>query len=249
MTKAKSVAPRIQQAMTEQRLQAIESTLSIATAEEKRRITAYLQEMHALTRNFAAEPETTQGVFPEDGSPSLQTADEDTPTKARGDIYLIPARYEIPDGAIGHTYERIFRPYIDGAKKIVVEDPYIRKAHQVDNFARFCALAVRLGAVRTIILKTGTAFGEDLDEADSRLETLRRDLKMRGIDLEFTRTETLHDREVQFSNGWTVKVGRGLDIYYPPENRIGVDAADFSLRRCRQTKVEAFYNRSCRIGM
>jgi ATP-dependent Lon protease len=226
--------------MIEQRLQAIESTLAIATAEEKMRVIAYLQEMHALTRNFAAEPHTTEGVPSGDGSASSSVASETTPAETQGDHSRVPVRYAIPDGATGYIYERIFRPYIDGAEQIVVEDPYIRKPYQVDNFARFCALAVRLGAAKAITLKTGTAFGEDLDEADSRLETLRRDLKTRGIELKFTRTEKLHDREVQFSNGWIVKVGRRLDIYYPPESRITVDAEDFSLRRCRQTKIEAF---------
>lgn len=240
---ASSVAPRIREAtlaMIEQRLQAIESTLAIATAEEKERITAYLQEMHALSRNFAAEPDTTESVAGAEGStPAALPAGSSAPV-SQVDGNRVPIRYEIADGATGYTYERIFRPYIDDAEEIVIEDPYIRKPYQVDNFARFCALAVRIGTAKRITLRSGKAFGEDLDEVDSRLETLRRDLQSRGISLALTRDEKLHDREIQFSNGWVVKIGRGLDIYYPPESWVAVDAADFSLRRCRQTKIEAF---------
>lgn len=105
----------------------------------------------------------------------------------------------------------------------------------------FWALAIRLGAVKEIRLRTGTAFGEDLDEADSRLETLRRDLKSRGVTLSFTRDEKLHDREMRLSNGWVIKIGRGLDIYHPPESWVSVEAADFSLRRCKHTRVEVFH--------
>lgn len=231
---AKSVAPRIREAtlaMIEQRLQAIESTLAIASSEEKTRVQAYLQEMHSLTRNFAAQPSADAALAqPETGSHGRN----DAPT------VLHPMRYEIADGATGYTYERIFRPYLDQAERIIVEDPYIRLRHQVDNFARFCALAVRLGWVKEIQLRTGTAFGEDLDEADSRLENLRRDLKTRGIAMSFTRDEKLHDREIRLSNDWVIKIGRGLDIYYPPESWVSVEAADFSLRRCKQTKVEVF---------
>ncbi len=236
---AKSVAPRIREAtlaMIEQRIQAIESTLAIASEGEKARVVAYLQEMHALARNFAADPATTERSELQATSPAPLTGSETvggTPTR-------LPVHYEIADGATGYTYERIFRPYLDDAELIEVEDSYIRKPYQVDNFTRFCALALRLGGIKEIRLKTGTAFGEDLDEADSRLETLRRGLESRGVILSFTRDEKLHDREIRLSNGWVIKIGRGLDIYYPPESWVSVEAADFSLRRCKQTKVEVF---------
>jgi ATP-dependent Lon protease len=128
-----------------------------------------------------------------------------------------------------------------GAASITVEDPYIRYRYQVDNFSRFCALAISLGAAKSITLKSGAAFGEDLDEAESRLETLRRELaKNHGVTFQWSRSEKTHDREVVFSNGWTVKVGRGLDIYYPPESWASVGASNFNLRKCRQTKVDVF---------
>jgi len=100
-------------------------------------------------------------------------------------------------------------------------------------------LAVSRGVVKHIILKTGAAFGEDLDDADSRLENLKRELaKNHGVKMEWSRSEKLHDREVIFTNGWTVKVGRGLDIYYPPESWASVGASNYNLRKCRQTKVD-----------
>jgi ATP-dependent Lon protease len=152
---------------------------------------------------------------------------------------LSPVSYEIVDGAKGYGYEKIFGPYMVGAESIIIEDPYIKHRHQVDNLNRFCALAVSLGSVKSILLKSGKAFGEDSDDADSRLETLKRDLaKNHQIKFDWTRSETLHDREVIFSNGWTVKVGRGLDLYHKPENWSSVGAVDFNLRSCRHTKVD-----------
>jgi ATP-dependent Lon protease len=61
-----------------------------------------------------------------------------------------------------------------------------------------------------------------------------------NIVFQWSRSEKNHDREIVFSNGWTVKVGRGLDIYYPPESWALVGASNFNLRKCRQTKVDVF---------
>ena len=125
-----------------------------------------------------------------------------------------------------------------------MEDPYIRLPHQIDNFARFCALAIRLGAVQDIELITGLQPGEPTDDADSRLETLRRDLDARGVRLTWKRNSALHDREIRLDNGWVIKVGRGLDLYHRPESWISIEASDFSMRRCKQTKVDVFRDTS-----
>jgi signal recognition particle receptor subunit beta len=226
ITQAKSVHPQIDvELMTrlDERLKAIQSTIAIASTEEKERIIKFLSALLAELQSAKEQP-----TVPVTASVSKQP-----------DTELRPISYEILDGATGFGYEKIFRPYMSGAESILVEDPYIRYRHQLDNFQRFCGLAVSVGAVRKITLKTGADFGEDLDEANGRLENLKRDLAQNHrVQLEWNRSETLHDREVIFSNGWTVKVGRGLDIYYKPESWASVGAVDFNLRRCRQTKVD-----------
>jgi ATP-dependent Lon protease len=148
--------------------------------------------------------------------------------------------FEIDDGAVGYTYERIFCPYLNDAQEIYIEDPYLQRPYQIENLTRFCALATRLGAVRSIKVLTGLPPAESADDNESRLETLRRDLKTRGIHFEWVRSGSLHDREIRLDNGWSIKVGRGLDIYHKPEQWLSIEAADFSMRRCRQTKVDVF---------
>lgn len=239
LAQAKSVYPQIKTELLsnlDERLKAIQSTLSIATSEEKVRVTNHLSEILAALPDVGVEGTAKNAAGSQVGpSPALPPVRTGIPTEPK------PQSYEIADGCSGYGYERIFGPYFDGAVSITVEDPYVRKRYQVDNFRTFCALAVQKGKVKQITLKTGTAFGEDLDDADSRLETLKRELdKEFGVRLEWTRSEKLHDREVLFSNGWTVKVGRGLDIYYPPESWSSVGAANYSLRKCRQTKVDVF---------
>ncbi len=245
-TSAESVAPRIRGAsegVIQQRLEAIESALQVATEGKKEEVSAFLSEMVLLLANFAAEP-TAVGGKTVPSSALVVDRQETSPDRlgAATVSELLEQHYEIVEGTTGYTYERIFRPYIDTAASIQIEDPYIRLPHQVENFARFCALAVRLGSVKVIDLVTGLQTNDSTDDADSRLETLRRDLQSRGIILNWKRKTGLHDREIRSSNGWIIKIGRGLDIYHKPESWVSVEAADFSMRRCRQTKVDIFRN-------
>ena len=148
--------------------------------------------------------------------------------------------YEIYENQTGYPYERIFMPYMEQTTNIIIEDPYINFLYQIDNLSRFCALAVRVGSVRQIKLKSGTHFVESLAAADEKLSLLKRDLQARGVDFSWNRYPELHDREVRFDNGWVVKVGRGLDIYQKPASWISVEAVDLWLRPCKQTKVDVY---------
>jgi hypothetical protein len=237
LAQANSVYPQIKTELLsslDERLKAIESTLSLATSEEKTHVISHLSSLLAALPDVGLEKTEKLDVA---GKPAVAAPKPAVASVTAPD--LKPHSYEIPDGATGYGYDRVFGPYFDGSQTVVVEDPYVRKRYQVDNFGHFCALAISKGAVKHIILKTGTAFGEDLDDADSRLENLKRELaKNHGVKMEWSRSKKLHDREVIFSNNWTVKVGRGLDIYYPPESWSSVGASNYNLRKCRQTKVD-----------
>ncbi|MCL4207299.1 MAG: hypothetical protein KJ000_32865 [Pirellulaceae bacterium] len=51
---------------------------------------------------------------------------------------------------------------------------------------------------------------------------------------------TLHDREIRLDNGWIIKIGRGLDFYQKPAGWFELGANDLSLRKCLETKVDAY---------
>ena len=46
-------------------------------------------------------------------------------------------------------------PYLRGAKAVVIEDPYIRLQHQIQNFVRFCEIVIKVGTAKKICLITG----------------------------------------------------------------------------------------------
>jgi len=40
------------------------------------------------------------------------------------------------------------------------------------------------------------------------------------------------------NNGWTIKIGRGFDIYQRPDDWLQVGANDLDLRPCLETNVD-----------
>ena len=152
----------------------------------------------------------------------------------------VERHYTIAYGDTGHSYDTIFSPYLQGAKLIVIEDPYIRMPHQITNFVRFCETVVKAATVRRVTLITSFDQQTDLAGLQEKLDELKQSLLEYDVTLEVKVNEKLHDREVRLDNGWTVKIGRGLDFFQKPEGWFTVGATDLSLRRCLETKVDVF---------
>jgi ATP-dependent Lon protease len=149
--------------------------------------------------------------------------------------------FAIQYGDTGYTYDTIFESYLAGAKAVTIEDPYIRAPHQIANFVRFCETVVRAGpTVRRINLITGYDDKTDLAMVRDKLEELKQSLLEVDVLLEIQLSENIHDREVRIDNGWTVKIGRGLDFYQKPDGWFSIGASDLGLRKCLETKVDIF---------
>lgn len=148
--------------------------------------------------------------------------------------------YTIHYGATGFSYESIVGPYLEGAKSIEIEDPYIRATHQIQNFVRFCEAAIKMPTVRKIRLVTSYDDDTDVKKMSENLSELKQSLLELDIELELKVNEHMHDREIRIDNGWTVKIGRGLDFFQKPDSWFGIGANDLNLRKCLETKVDIF---------
>ena len=153
---------------------------------------------------------------------------------------LTAQHYTILYGDTGHSYDSIVGPYLRGATALVVEDPYIRHTHQIQNFVRFCEVLVRTGSIRKLSLITSYDANAPLHEIAEKLEELKQSLLEVDIELDIKLNPNLHDREIRIDNGWTVKIGRGLDFYQKPASWFEVGAHDMALRKCLETKVDIF---------
>ena len=205
---------------------------------ETKGISATLEPARRTLSGKAARPR------PED-APGPQPASEKTArtSEAAQDFEAeVPEdrHYTIAYGDVGHTYDTIIGPYLAKAKKVTIEDPYIRAPHQIANFVRFCETVVKSPTVREIHLLTGYDEKTDLAGVESKIEELKQSLLERDVVLSVEIDGKIHDREIRIDDRWIIKIGRGLDFYQRPEGWFMIGANDFSLRPCLETKVDIF---------
>ncbi|XP_076646668.1 MIT domain-containing protein 1-like [Halictus rubicundus] len=148
----------------------------------------------------------------------------------------------IENGSTGHGYGSVFGRFLDATvTHIYIEDPYIRAFHQCQNLVRFCELAVRKCHALSKICLVTSPDAEDKINQIARLEELKTSLSTYLIVFEIKFSDTLHDRHILLSNGWVIKIGRGLDYFRKPEGKFVLGFSDLELRPCLETTVDIFH--------
>lgn len=143
-------------------------------------------------------------------------------------------------GERGYTFESLVSPYLGDAKEVMVEDPYVRMTHQVHNFVRLCEAIAKNSNVKKIKLVTSSDDAETFAKTKAMLDDLMQSLLEVDVQLEVNLNPQMHDREIRADNGWTIKIGRGLDFYQKPDSYFEIGANDLSMRKCLETKVDIF---------
>jgi ATP-dependent Lon protease len=216
-----------------------ESKDATATQEPARR---RLNEFQAPPADVVAVSTATQAPVAAENAPAPVPAPV-TPSAPVAEAVVAELKeqhFTILYGDTGHSYESILGPYLRGAKAVVIEDPYIRLQHQIQNFVRFCETILKTASVKKISLITGYDDNTLLADAAEKLEELKQSLLELDVELEVKLNPNMHDREIRIDNGWVIKIGRGLDFYQKPGGWFEVGANDLSLRKCLETKVDIF---------
>ncbi|XP_075216519.1 MIT domain-containing protein 1-like isoform X2 [Lycorma delicatula] len=150
-------------------------------------------------------------------------------------------KIEIANNSTGHSYSSVFGRFLDNeVVAIDIEDPYIRAYHQVQNFLCACELFVKnCKNLKCISLLTTEDGNNDQKEW---LEKIALDLVTKfNIQLLVQYSSTLHDRQIRLSNGWVIKIGRGLDYFKARESKFSLGTHDLDLRLCHETVVDVYY--------
>lgn len=172
-------------------------------------------------------------------SPPVQQVQEEEREEAA--VSLQERRVNVLYGDTGHGYESLFGAYLKGAKEIVLEDPYIRQKYQVTNFVRFCEVVAKTGDAKKI--KLITYYDNDYQKRENIdfFIQLQDSLQDYGIQFEVDYDSRLHDREIKLSNGWNIKLGKGLDYFQSLDKQyFTIGANDLDLRPCVKTSFD-FY--------
>ncbi|MDO8845910.1 BREX system Lon protease-like protein BrxL [Methylicorpusculum sp.] len=117
----------------------------------------------------------------------------------------------------GISFDTLLGPYLIGATKITIADPYIRQFYQVRNLMEFLETVVKLKSqdeeVSVHLITTEDEFkGEQQKEY---LEKIKESSSAIGVNFtwEFDGTGTIHARHIVTDKGWKISLDRGLDIF------------------------------------
>lgn len=154
----------------------------------------------------------------------------------------------------GISFDSLFGPYLAGANKITITDPYIRLFYQLRNFMEFLETIVRHKSddaeVAVHLITTEDDFkGEQQRES---LDKIAESCSAVGIHFTwaFDETGTIHARHILTDHGWKISLDRGLDIFQNYEmkeaftfaNRLqqyrACKAFEVTFIRCEQGEIE-----------
>ncbi len=117
----------------------------------------------------------------------------------------------------GVSYDTLLGPYLRGAARITVTDPYIRLFHQVRNLMEFLETVVKQKSpaeeVAVHLVTTADEFkGERQMENLGKIEASAGTAGV-AFTWEFDGTGSLHARHIVTDHGWKISLDRGLDIF------------------------------------
>lgn len=117
----------------------------------------------------------------------------------------------------GLSFDKLFSPYLVGAKRIIITDPYLRMFHQLRNLMELMETISKMqGPEDEVVVHVVTV--EDDSNGDRQTESLQKiaDACI-GVGIHFTwaydTSGTKHDRDITTDSGWKIVLGRGLDVF------------------------------------
>ena len=139
-------------------------------------------------------------------------------------------------GQTGVTYEKLFASYLANANEITVEDPYIRTSWQIKNFMEFVTMLIDTRPVDDLKLTLITNEEETkIPDLIDKMDDIKDDLVSYGIEFEY-KFKDFHDRCIKTDTGWTIQLGRGLDIY-EKYNTYSIASSRQDKRKCKEFMV------------
>ncbi|MCB5271571.1 MAG: BREX system Lon protease-like protein BrxL [Candidatus Cloacimonetes bacterium] len=141
----------------------------------------------------------------------------------------------------GISFDKLLGPYLRGASRITVTDPYIRLFYQMRNFMEFLETVVKHKAPdEEVVVHLVTTEDEFKgDQQKDNFEKMKESAIAVGVNFtwEFDSTGTIHARHILTGHGWKISLDRGLDIFQHYEMN---DAFAFANRLQQYRPCKAF---------
>jgi ATP-dependent Lon protease len=184
------------------------------------------------------DPTPSEGISTTTSAPAASAAPVTPGGKA---VPLVPREGHrvFNENQKGVTFADLFWPWVAGAKKIVITDPYIRMFHQIRNVMEFVEMiAVRKAPEDEVSVHLVTCLDETYPEKQqSNLMAVEAAGAAAGITFswEFDGTNTIHARHINSDTGWKISLDRGLDVFQKFEMNDAFSLAN-RLQAYRQVK-------------
>lgn len=141
----------------------------------------------------------------------------------------------------GVSYDKLFGPYLKGAKHITITDPYIRMFYQAKNLMELLETIVKLKEEgEEVVVSLITVEDDSKGEAQRDFfEQIQSTMFSVGIKFaySFDNSGTQHARHIVTDHGWKISLDRGLDIFQQYDAN---DAFSLSTRLQTHRAVKAF---------
>lgn len=182
------------------------------------------EEAEAMTN--AAVPAAVSGNGEEaPGKPVIQVAPQ-------------PGHIVVPENTKGWSYRRLFAGYLRGARKITINDPYVRLFFQARNLMEFLEMVHELvpdGDEAEVHLITKS----ELDTCEKQEEHLNQMVNAfvgsRVVfSWELDHNPNFHARSITTDTGWKITIDRGLDIFQKFES--GPFSVEQAIQEARLTR-------------
>ena len=170
--------------------------------------------MHAADSDGASSSENEQGPAAASTPPGNVPKPE---IKISGSEGPQPGHFVYAENRKGVSFEKLFGPYVRGASKIVITDPYIRLFYQVRNVMEFVEMVLRAKAPEDqISIELVTCPDEGgIGKQRENLDAIVTACEGTGVTFawSFDGTGTAHARHIVTDTGWKISLDRGLDIF------------------------------------
>ena len=160
-----------------------------------------------------------EGEVPLESREEATTAGNSAPAKSNANVLAEPqpGHVVVPENTKGWSYRRLFANHLVGARRINIDDPYVRLFFQARNLMEFLHMLHDLvpeGDEVTVHLKTQS----DMDSCVKQEESLNQITEsFTGSRVAFTwelvHSPNFHARSITTDTGWKITIDRGLDIF------------------------------------
>ncbi len=155
-----------------------------------------------------------------EGLPLSREAEE--PREAQGEEKSVPespsgGHRTVEENQRGITFDALFGPWLEGARRVVLTDPYIRAFYQIRNLMEFLeTLICHKGEAEEVAVRLITVQDDfSPEKQEEHFRAIQESVAEAGVTFtwEYDRSGTLHARHIATDTGWKILLDRGLDVF------------------------------------